>query len=178
MSALQEALSKTVAELAKATVASADAIGVESLGELKKISAAAQQTATAAAQTKVAIDASSKADATNTTDLKASIDALNVNIKALHAQQMKSEKMAQLRWAMSQQSSVQRIVDFDRNLFPSLNQVLSNFMGGLGTQTPLIAPYNGQDVTVQIQDILEKLLGKRPSITKTSSGHDAIFYPE
>jgi len=64
MSALQEALSKIVAELAKATL-----VRVESLDELKKISAAAHQTATAAAQTKVAIDALSKANATNTTDV-------------------------------------------------------------------------------------------------------------
>lgn len=180
MSALQDALAKTVAELAKATVASADAVGVESLSELKSISAATGQTATAAAQTKVAIEASSKADAANASALKASIDALNTNILAIHIVNAKSNQMAQLRWAIDYLDSSQASREYviDHQCLPKLREVLFTFMQGLGALTPLLlASYPQRDCTITIQDALKFLLGKRPAITKTADGRDALFYP-
>jgi len=209
---LQKTLVNHVAEMAKATVASADAVGVESMGLMKKISAAVSQSSatvsqssTAAGQTKVvAVEASSKADAANVAAFKASIDELNVNILALHAQQEKSDKMAQLRWAYDHVEDYRSDLSkgFISSLYSELKPILSTFMAGNGVYidqvvtnstgfkndlSPSSSTGRGEaknnnygvspkDQMTLVQDTLEKLLGKRPTIETAANGRDVLVY--
>ena len=184
---LQKTLVNHVAELAKATVASADAVGVESMGLMKKISAAVSQSSTAAGQTKVvAVEASSTADAANAAAFKASIDELNVNILALHAQQEKNNKMAQLRWAYDHVEDYRSDLSkgFISSLYPELKPILTTFMAGNGVYIDQVvgeAKNNNYGVSPKdqmtlVQDTLEKLLGKRPTIETAANGRDALVY--
>ena len=169
MSALQDALSKAVAELGKATAASADAVGVDSLAELKRLTGAVNAAVkeskasieTAAQQNKTSMETRTKAEAANMAALKASIDTLNANV-------VQAEKMTKIRWAYDHATIGQHYTNST-----TVQTILLAFMMEKGKYTDEIT--TNEEHLKKTIDQLENMLGKRPVI-RPANGKNALFY--